>query len=144
MVRDNRHDAAYLFGAICPERAVGAAIIMPAANTEAMGEHLDEISAQVAPGAHAVRVCDGAGWHQKGRRLRVPDNITLLALPPDAPELNPMGNVWEYLRANKLCALVWDSYDAIVNACKSAWHSLVNDPKRIQSIGLRDWAWANL
>ena len=51
-----------------------------------------------------------------------------------------MENVWEYLRANKLCALVWDSYDAIVEACTSAWHFLVNDPNRIQSIGLRDWA----
>jgi transposase len=144
MVRDNRHDSAYLFGAICPERAVGAAIIMPAVNTEAMNEHLNEISSQVAPGAHAVLVCDGAGWHQNGGRLHLPDNITLLPLPPYAPELNPMENVWEYLRANKLCALVWDSYDAIVDACKSAWHFLINDPKRIQSIGSRNWAWVNL
>jgi transposase len=144
MVRDNRHDSAYLFGAICPERAVGAAIIMPAVNTEAMNEHLNEISSQVAPGAHAVLVCDGAGWHQNGERLRLPDNITLLPLPPYAPELNPMENVWEYLRANKLCALVWDSYDAIVDACKSAWNFLINDPKRIQSIGSRNWTWVNL
>ena len=144
MVRDSRHDSAYLFGAIGPERAVGAAIIMPAVNTEAMDEHLEEISAQVAPGAHAVMVCDGAGWHQTGRRLRVPDNITRLTLPPYAPELNPMENVWAYLRTNKLCALVWDSYDAIVDACKSAWNFLVNDPSRIQSIGLREWAWVNL
>jgi transposase len=140
MVRDNRHDSAYLFGAICPERAVGAAIIMPGVNTEAMNEHLNEISAQVAPDAHAVLVCDGAGWHQKGSRLCVPDNITLLPLPPYAPELNPMENVWEYLRANKLCALVWDTYDAIVEACRSAWQFLVNDPDRIRSIGIRDWA----
>lgn len=140
MVRDNRHDSAYLFGAICPERAVGAAIIMPTVNIEAMNEHLIEISAQVAPGARAVLVCDGAGWHQKGMRLIVPENITLLRLPPYAPELNPMENVWAYLRTNKLCALVWDSYDAIVNACRSAWHFLINDPKRIQSIGLRNWA----
>ncbi|MDA8252800.1 MAG: hypothetical protein M0Z28_27025 [Rhodospirillales bacterium] len=74
----------------------------------------------------------------------MPDNSTLLALPPYAPELHPIKNVREYLRANKLCALVRDSYDAIVNACKSAGHFLVNDPKRIQSIGSRDWAWANL
>ena len=72
MVRDNRHDSAYLFGAICPVRAVGAAIIMPAANAEAMNEHLTEISTQVASGAHAVVVCDRAGWHQTGGRLRVP------------------------------------------------------------------------
>src|SRR5471030_2073098 len=50
MVRDNRHDSAYLFGAICPARAVGAAIVMPAANAEAMNEHLTEISTQVASG----------------------------------------------------------------------------------------------
>ena len=49
MVRDNRHDSAYLFGAICPDRAVGAAIIMPVVNAEAMNEHLKEISTQVAP-----------------------------------------------------------------------------------------------
>jgi hypothetical protein len=65
-----------LFGALCAYRAVGAAIIMPAANSEAMSEHLKEISTQVAPGAHAVLVCDGAGWHQRGKRLVVPDNIT--------------------------------------------------------------------
>ena len=44
MVRDNRHVSTYIFGAICPERAVGAAMIMPYANTEAMNRHLEEIS----------------------------------------------------------------------------------------------------
>lgn len=72
--------------------------------------------------------------------MRVPDNITLLLLPPYAPELNPMKNVWDYLRANKLSRLVWDSYDAIVAAGREAWQFLVNDPKRIQSIGNRQWA----
>src|SRR5713226_7154979 len=71
MVRDNRHDSAYLFGAICPARAVGAAIIMPAANAEAMNEHLREISTQVAKGAHGALVCDRAGWHQTGGKLIV-------------------------------------------------------------------------
>lgn len=144
MVRDNRHDSAYLFGAICPERALGAAIIMPAANAEAMTEHLAEISTQLAPGAHAVLVCDGAGWHQLGDRLSVPDNITLLALPAYCPELNPMENVWEYLRGNKLCSLVWNSYEAILEACRTAWHFLIDDPKRIRSIGRLDWACVTL
>lgn len=144
MVRDNRHDSAYLFGAICPARRVGAAIIMPAVNTEAMNEHLKEIGAQVAPGAHAVLVCDGAGWHQKGGALCPPDNITLLPLPSYAPELNPMENVWEYLRANKLSRLVWDNYQAIIAACKEAWNFLIDDPDRIASIGARDWACVNV
>jgi len=144
MVRDNRHGSAYLCGAICPARGIGAGIIMPAANTEAMNEHLKEISAQIAAGAHAVLVLDGAGLHPTGGRLRVPDNITLLALPPYAPELNPMENVWEYLRANKLCSLVWDNYQAIVEACRRAWDFLITDPDRIRSIGNREWACVNM
>ena len=66
------------------------------ANAEGMNEHLKEISTQVTPGAHAALICDGAGWHQTGGKLQVPDNITLVPLPAYAPELNPMENVWEY------------------------------------------------
>jgi hypothetical protein len=144
MVRDNRHDTAYIFGAICPARAVGAAIITPAANTECMNLHLSEISTQVAPGSIAALVCDGAGWHQRGGELKLPDNIVLLPLPPYAPELNPMENVWDYLRANKLSACIWDSYDEILAACADAWNWFVNDPARIQSIGTRKWATVNV
>ncbi|WP_371933209.1 transposase [Bradyrhizobium sp. CCGUVB23] len=140
MVRDNRHVSACIFGAICPARATGAAMIMPYANTEAMNLHLSEISREVAPGAHAVLVCDGAGWHQQGNKLVVPDNITVLPLPPYSPELNPMENVWAYLRQNKLCATVWHQYEQILDACQSAWRFLINDPDRIRSIGKRDWA----
>ena len=144
MVRDIRHVSTYIFGAICPARGVGAALIMPYATIEAMNKHLVEISAEVAPGAHAILVCDGAGWHQKGKQLVVPANITLLTLPPYSPELNPMENVWAYLRQNKLCALVWDTYEQILDACQSAWRFLVDDPERIQSIGTRQWACVSL
>jgi len=140
MVKDNRHDSAYLFGAVCPERGGGAAIIMPTVNTDAMNEHLSEIGTQVAAGAHPVLVLDGAGWHQRSGNLSAPDNITLLSLPPYAPELNPMELVWEYLRGNKLCAVVWDTYDAIVEACRRAWKFLTDDPDRIRSIATREWA----
>ena len=142
-VRDNRHDSVYLFGAICPAREVGAAIIMPAANAEAMNQHLKEISAQVQPDAHAALICDGAGWHQRGKKLMVPANITLISLPPYSPELNSMENVWHYLRANKLSLLVWRNYEAIVAACKDAWNFLISDPNRIRSIGTRAWACVN-
>ena len=144
MVRDNRHTSTYLFGAICPSRAVGAAMIIPGCDTWGMNLHLKEISTQVAPGAHALLVCDGAGWHQRGKKLIVPDNITLLSLPAYSPELNPMENVWDYLRQNKLCALVWNTYDEIAQACTNAWNFLVNDPDRIRSIGSRVWACVNI
>jgi hypothetical protein len=140
MVRDNRHDSAYIYGAICPARGVGAAIIMPSANTEAMNQHLKEISSRVASGAHALLLLDRAGWHQAGERLRVPANISLLPIPPYSPELNRMEPVWAYLRANKLCNVVWDSYEAIVRACRDAWNFLIADPDRIRSIGTCEWA----
>ena len=139
-VRDNRHDSAHLFGAVCPERCVGGAIIMPAVNSEAMGEHLKEISAQVTPGAHAVLLLDRAGWHQQGKRLPVPDNISLLPLPAYSPELNPMENVWEFLRGTFLSHRVWDTYELILKACRDAWNKLMRMPERIASLTQRPWA----
>ena len=90
--RDQRYDWAYIFAALCPARGIGVGLILPEVNTEAMNLHLAEISRHVAPGAHAVMLLDGAGWHQQGGRLVVPDNISLLLLPPYSPELNPVEN----------------------------------------------------
>ena len=139
MVRDNRRANAYIYGAICPCRRVGAALVMETANTEAMNEHLKAISAQVAPGAHAVLICDGAGWHAKSKELVVPSNVTLVTLPAYSPELNPMENVWEFLRDNRFGAQVWKSYKAVVAACCDAWNWFVSDAPRIASIGTREW-----
>ena len=143
MVRGTRHDSVHIFGALCPARGIGADIIMPDVNTEAMNEPLKEISCQVAPSVHALLVYDGAGWHQSGERLIVPSNITLLRLPPYAPELNPMENVWDYLRGNKSSSLAGDSYEAMRDASKEAWNFIANDPDQIVSIGTRACACVN-
>ena len=71
---------------------------MPWCDTDAMAAHLIEISAAVDPGAHAVLIVDQAGWHLTPK-LAIPDNITVLALPPRSPELNPVENVWQFMRA---------------------------------------------
>ena len=114
--------------------------MLPFANAAMMSLHLAEISTQVAPDAHAVIVLDGTGWHQCGGKLRVPDNLTLLHLPPYSPELNPVENIWAWLRGNKLSNRVFNSYDAIVDACADAWNSLIAAPERIASIATRPWA----
>ena len=137
--RDRRYGYAYLFGAVCPERAVGAALVMPQANAAAMDRHLEEISVCVARGAHAVLVLDGTGYHGRAA-LTVPDNITLLPLPSYSPELNPVENVWQYLRQNRLSLRVWADYEAIVDTCCQAWNALINAPERIASITRREWA----
>jgi transposase len=130
---------ACLFGAVCPARATAAALVMPHANTEAMNAHLAEISRHVAPGAHALLVLDGAGRHSS-KDLIIPDNITCMPLPPYSPELNPVGNLWQYLRQNHLANRVFDSYDAIVDVCCTAWNSLTAIPQRLASITRRDRA----
>ncbi len=107
-----------------------------------MGLHLIEIAKAVAPCSHALQIVDGAGWYG-ATALNVPDNITLLKLPPYAPELNPMENVWAYLRSNKLAITVSDSYEDILNKCADAWNFFANDPDRITSITQRDWVTVN-
>lgn len=114
--------------------------MMPWADTHAMGLHLAEISAAVDPGAHAVVILDQAGWHTSGKLL-VPENLTLLPLPPRCPELNPVENVWQFIRQNWLSNRIFDGYEDIVTHCCDAWNKLIDQPWRIMSIGLRDWAY---
>lgn len=137
--RDTRYQWSYIFGAVCPARGAAAGLVLPLVNTVAMNAHLAEISRNVAPGAHAILILDGAGWHGAGK-LVVPGNITLMRLPPYAPELNPVENVWQYLRANKLAITVLDTYADIVDACCDAWNFFANDSNAIVSITSRDWA----
>ena len=62
-----------------------------------MSLHLVEISARVSPGKHCVLLVDQAGWHIS-ERLAVPSNITIVPLPAKCPELNPVENVWQFMR----------------------------------------------
>jgi transposase len=137
--KDQRTASAYIFGAICPARGVGAGLVMPRCTTEAMALHLEEIAKVVAPGAHAVLLLDQAGWHTT-RKLAVPENITLLPLPARSPELNPVENLWQFIRDNWLGNRIFASYEAILDHCCDAWNRIIDQPWRIVSIGLRPWA----
>ena len=136
---DQRYADAYLFGAICPARGKGAGLAMPYADTGAMQRHLKEISRAVARGSHAALFFDRAGWHTTGK-LRAPKNITLILLPRRSPELNPVENIWQYLRANWLSNRVFENYSDIVDAACEAWNRLIDSPNVITSIGTREWA----
>jgi hypothetical protein len=135
---DQRHTNAYIFGAVCPARDIGVALVLPHVDTDAMNRHLAEISRNVQHGAHAVILIDGAGWHQS-TGLKVPANISLLRLPPYSPELNAQENIWQYLRQNFLAGRIFETYEDIVDACCLAWNALTSQPGRIQSIATRDW-----
>ena len=103
---------------------MGAGLALPFADTEAMQLHIDEIARHVAKGAHAVLLMDRAGWHTTPK-LVWPKNITPILLPSRAPELNPVENVWQFLRANFLSNRVFETYDAIIEAACEAWNKLL-------------------
>lgn len=137
--KDQRYANAYLFGAVCPARDTGVGLVLPYANTEAMQHHLQAIGRAAAPGAHAVVLLDKAAWHTT-RKLEVPENISLLPLPPASPELNPQENIWQFLRHNFLSNRVFAHYEAVVEASADAWNKLIQEPGRIASIATRSWA----
>jgi hypothetical protein len=112
---------------------------MPTVSIAAMNKHLAEISQCVRVRAIALLILDGAGWHGSPQ-LIVPDNIVLMPLPPYAPELNSVENIWEYLRSTFLSHCVFDTYAAILDACCDAWNALMAKSEVITSIGTRDWA----
>ena len=113
--------------------------MLPKANTKAMQMHIKEISRSVAAKAHAVVLMDRAGWH-KTDKLKLPKNLTIILLPARAPELNPVENVWQYLRQNWLSNRVFETYDDILDAGCEAWNKLLAEPQTITSIGMRKWA----
>ena len=130
---------AYIFGAICPERGTGAALVRPYCDTHAMQAHLEEISLNVTEASHAVILMDQAGWHTTDK-LQIPENLSIVCLPPRSPELNPHENIWQYMRQNWLSNRIFEDYNAIVDAACEAWNKLIDLPDVITSIGTLDWA----
>ena len=128
-----------LSGPAIGQLGTGAALVLPACNSEAMQLHLDEIAIKVSPGAHAILLLDQAGWHG-AKILKVPSNITLMPLPPRAPELNGQENIWQFMRQNWLSNRIFKSFDDIVDHCCYAWNTLIDQPWKIMSIARRDWA----
>src|ERR1044071_2204400 len=114
--KDQRTASAYIYGAICPAHGKGAGLVLPRCTTEGMTLHLNEISQVVAPEAHALVLVDQAGWHQS-KNLVVPANITLVPLPSKAPELNPVENIWQYMRENWISNRIFTSYSDILDHC---------------------------
>ena len=130
---DKRFASLYLFAACRPGTDEAFALALPEATTKAMGLFLAGFAEQLEPGTHAVLILDQAGWHV-ARRLAVPDNVTLLPLPPYSPELNPVERVWLYLRERFLSHRVLDGYEAVLDAACRAWNALAAEPGRLASL----------
>jgi transposase len=136
---DQRYESTYIFGAVCPARDTGAALVLPVANTATMQLHIEEISRHVSDGALAVVLMDRAAWHTTGK-LNWPKNVRPLFIPPASPELNPAEQIWQYLRQTYLSNRIFETYAAILDAACDAWNKLLAEAGRILSIASRLWA----
>ena len=137
--REHRFASVHLFGAVCPERDAGVALVLPEVSAAAMGLFLAELSRAIPTGIHAALVLDRAGWHVSGD-LAVPPNLTLVHLPPRSPELNPVERIWLYLRERWLSHRVLaGGHGAVLDAACAAWNALRLEPGRLRSLTSFPW-----
>lgn len=109
-----------------------------------MTQHLKQISEATEEGRHAVVVMGGAEWHTVDTAMPF-GNVTLIKLPPYSPELNPIEQVWSWLRQHCLSNRVFKDYEDIVEQVSKAWNTFVSDKQRVKSICRRKWAmWSNI
>lgn len=137
-IRQQQFEYVYLFGAVCPATGETEALITPFVNKEAMMQHLKQISEATVAGRHAVVIIDGAGWHTMDTAEPF-KNLTLIKLPPYSPELNPIEQVWQWLRQRHMSNRKFSGYESIVDACTVAWNKFRESKERVQSMCYRDW-----
>ena len=130
-VKQTRYEWVYLYAAVEPATGASTALLLPTVNTEAFNLFLHTMSSDLAPREHAVLIMDQAGWH-RAKAVRVPDNITILFLPPYSPELNPVENLWHYLKSHHLSNRAYADYDDLLDAGTDAWRALT--PEVIKSV----------
>lgn len=130
-VKQTRYEWVYLYAAVEPATGASVALQAPHVNTGTMNVFLRMLGAELGPRDHAVLIMDRAGWHKSGT-LVVPGNITVLLLPPYSPELNPIENLWHYLRSHYLANRAYDDYPHLLDAGAQAWQKLT--PELLRSI----------
>lgn len=103
-----------------------------------MLQHLAQISEVTEQGRHAVVIMDGAGWHTDDIAEQFP-NVSIVKLPPYSPELNPIEQVWSWLRQHYLANQSFTNYNDIVEKVCSAWNGFLESADRVQTMCQREW-----
>jgi hypothetical protein len=120
-LRQDGFENAYLYGAGCPKNGNSYFLVADNVDTEWMQIFLDGMSLSLEEDVHALLNLDNASYH-KSARLIVPSNITIHHFPPYCPELNPIENLWAFMKKNFLCNQVYGNLKEVVDhgtqACK--------------------------
>lgn len=131
--RQNGRESLYVLTATCAASGAAVGLIMPELNTAVIDLFLEPFARQLAPGVHAVLLRDNAGYHVSDA-LVVPPNVSLIGLLPYSPELNPVENLWHYLRSHHWSNRVYLDYDALLEAATESWRKVCLDPEKIRSV----------
>lgn len=132
-MRQTQYEYAWVLSAVAPSVGEAEGLVSPRLNTKVINLFLKQFSERLPPDVHAVLVWDGAGYHCAGA-LETPANVTLLRLPPYAPELNPVENLWHYLKSHYWSNRLYDDYEALGDAVQTAWQAVCLVPSMIKSI----------
>jgi hypothetical protein len=132
-VKQTEYEYVYALGAACPATGQTVGLLSPTLHTAVVNLFLAQMSAELHAGVHALLVWDQAGYH-KSHDLLVPENITLVYLPPYSPELNPMENLWHYLRSHYWSNRRYPGYQALLDAATDAWQRVCLDPFKVTGI----------
>ena len=130
-VRQTEYGYLWVVGAVCPATGHAEGLLTPRLNTAVVNIFLEQFSRTLAADEHAVVIWDGAGFHTSGA-LRAPANVSVVQLPAYSPELNPVENLWHYLRSHYLSNRVYADYDALLDAGTEAYRTLT--PALIRSV----------
>ncbi len=137
-VKQTQYDYLYVLGAACPATGNTAGLLAPHLNTDVVNAFFEEFSKEIAPDVHVALIWDQAGYHTAGK-LKVPANVTLVPLPPRSPELNPVENLWHYLRSHYWSNRCYRNYDALREAACDAWQRSCLDADSIKSVCAAPW-----
>lgn len=132
-VRQTQYEYVYVIGATCAATGQAEAIIAPYLNTQIINQFLQQFSQSLDQDVQAVLLWDGAGYH-RSKELVVPDNISLINLPPYSPELNPIENLWHYLKSHCWSNRAYQNYDELFDAAEQAWNQHCLNPLLIKSV----------
>jgi transposase len=132
-IRQTQYDYLYVFSAVCPETGDTCGLITAYANTQVMNAFLEQFSKELPQDVHAALILDRAGW-PTAKTLRVPANVTLVHLPPKSPELNPVENLWHYLRSHHRSNRLFKTWDDLKVAAVEAWRKVCLVPELIKTV----------
>jgi transposase len=137
-VRQTQYDYLYVLGAVCPATGNTAGLLAPHLNTDVVNAFFEQFSKEIAADVHVALIWDQAGYHTAGK-LKVPANVTLVPLPPRSPELNPVENLWHYLRSHYWSNRCYGDYDALRAAACDAWQRACLAAELMKSVCAVPW-----